>query len=123
MTTSGTGRNAGFTLIEILVVISLLVILIAALVANTLSVGQRAYVSANRTLFQRIDLAMGTYKDRVGFLPPDGLDGPYVSRENAELKLSACLYETLGRPLNVEKPAPGGRKVVERYRSPILRFR
>ena len=34
------GRRVGFTLIEILVVISLLVILIAALVANTIAVSQ-----------------------------------------------------------------------------------
>lgn len=71
LATSGlkTGRRAGFTLIEILVVISLLVILIAALVANTIAVGQRAYRDSTQTLFRRIDLGMGTYTDRVGFFP------------------------------------------------------
>ena len=128
MTTLVTGRRAGFTLIEILVVISLLVILIAVLVANTIAVGQRAFISSTKTLFRRIDLGMGTYTDRVGFFPPDGMDTTddgqeVVSREGIPIRSSACLYERLGRDLTVEKPAPGGRVVVERYSSPILRFR
>jgi type II secretory pathway pseudopilin PulG len=125
MTTSVTGSRTGFTLIEILVVISLLIILVAALVANTLSVGQRAYRSATETLFQRLDLSAGTYKDRVGFYPADGMDGQLgvESKEGRVIRSSACLYEFLGRPLRVEKVAPGGRKVVERYPSPILRLR
>jgi type II secretory pathway pseudopilin PulG len=108
---------------EILVVISLLIILIAAVVTSFISVGQRAYVDSTRTLLRRIELAVETYRDRAGFYPPDGLDGPVKSRFGADIYLSTCLYETLGLPLNVEKPAPGGRKVVERYSSPIVRFR
>ncbi len=123
MTISATGRQAAFTLIEILVVISLIIILVAALVVNVISVGQRAYISATKSLFQRIELGTGTYKDRTGFNPADGLDAPVTSRDDEPIQSSACLYEYLGRPLVIEKPAPGGRTVVERYPSAVLRFR
>jgi len=129
MTTSETGRRfrgrirLGFTLIEVLVVISLMVIIVAALVANTLSVGQRAYVKATESLFQRIDLAMGTYHDREGFYVPDGLDADYLSREGVQIRGSACLYECLGRSMIIAKVGPGGRKVYERYSSPAIRFK
>ncbi len=128
MMTSAIGERRGFTLVEILVVISLMTLIVTALVAATLNVGQRAYVAATQALFERIDLAAGGYKDLSGFYPPDGLDaaadgsdGTVKSREGRELRGAACLYEFLGRPLQIVKHGAGGKVVVERYDSTLLR--
>lgn len=121
MMTSATGERRGFTLVEILVVISLMTFLVTVLVTATLNVGQKAYVASTQVLFERIDLSIDRYRDLCGFCPPDGLDGPVVSREGKEIKSSACLYEYLGRPLQIAKLGTGGKVVVERYDSPVMR--
>jgi prepilin-type N-terminal cleavage/methylation domain-containing protein len=121
MTTSATGERRGFTLVEILVVITLITLLMTALVAATLNVGQRAYVSSTQILFERIDMSVDRYKDLSGFYPADGLDAPVTSREGKGIMASACLYEFVGRPLVIVKEGPGGKPVVERYDSPVMR--
>ena len=118
-TTSATGRRAGFTLVEVLVVMALLAVLIAAF-GGIMSRSEQAYIRSTEVLLRRLDLAIGRYRDLTGFHPPDGMDGPFLSAEGEELFYGACLYEVLGRPLIVRKVGPGGRLVVERYPSPIM---
>ncbi|HNR98791.1 MAG TPA: type II secretion system protein [Planctomycetota bacterium] len=122
MTISATGDRGGFTLLEILVVISLMTFLVTALVALTLNLSHRAYEASTRTLLDRIDLSIDKYKDLTGFCPPDGFDAPVTTREGGlEIRSAACLYEFLGRPLQVIKQGAGGKVVVERYDSPVMR--
>lgn len=122
MTTSATGDRRGFTLLEILVVISLMTFLVTALLALMLNVGQRAYVASTRALLERVDLSIDKYKDLSGFCPPDGFDAAMTAREGGiEIRSSACLYESLGRPLQIIKQGPGGKVIVERYDSPVMR--
>ncbi len=122
MTISATGDRRGFTLLEILVVISLMTFLVTALLALTLNLGQRAYVASTRAMLERVDLSIDKYRDLAGFCPPDGFDAAVTMREGSiEIRSSACLYECLGRPLQIIKQGPGGKVVVERYDSPVMR--
>lgn len=121
--TRGKGQTNGFTLIELLVVIFILTLLAAMMVPNIIYVGDQARSKATEALFERITMGVDKYKDLTGFFPEDGLDSPLKNKGGDPIMSSQCIYELLGRPLLIEKPAPGGRKIVERHNSPVLDFK
>lgn len=82
-------KKAGFTLIEVLMVVVILGILAAVVVPNIAGSGDKARVSATRTSIKAVALGVNMYRMEVGRLPQSlkalidddsssGWDGPYL---------------------------------------------
>jgi prepilin-type N-terminal cleavage/methylation domain-containing protein len=69
------GRS-GFTLVELLIVISILGLLVAVLLPNITGVSQAAKEDATQALFVRIDVACKTFVNKHGYYPPDNFQTP-----------------------------------------------
>lgn len=93
----GTGRATAFTLLEILVVISILGLLAALLVPSLLGARLQARQKAARAELEQIVLALGLYESKFGDYPPSDL-AAWGVREN-ELNagneaMTAALFTT-----------------------------
>lgn len=64
-------RRTGFTMIEMLVVISVIAILAGILLPTIAAVRTAAKTANTETLIQRIGLALETYKEQLDTYPPD----------------------------------------------------
>jgi len=80
--------EAGFTLVELTVVIMIIAILGAAVAGGVVYASRKAAVTATNALFQRLSIAINTYQQDYGAYPPDrnpafpgpgGWDGNYYS--------------------------------------------
>jgi len=93
-------RNKGFTLIEILIVISIITILSGMMVMGVSYIKQTARKEATRALIRRISIALNEYQLAYFAYPPS--DGQYTGSQN--------LYYYLGEPLELTQgynPATG----------------
>jgi len=98
MKRSSSGRNRGFTLIEVLLVLVILVVLASLAVVNVLSIQKRANINAAKVQIGLLNNALKTYAVDVGSFPspqiglqalqskpadladPDKWGGPYLDR-------------------------------------------
>jgi len=82
-------RKAGFTLVEILVVIGIISVLLGILVAClNRSPGPPAGTKAQ---LLRLSMALQSYRNEFHAFPPDGYDEPVIASNGRQLKGSACL--------------------------------
>ena len=84
------GRAAGFTLIEILVVIAILAILAGLVVSLAPAAAEKKIRSRAQALISELDLAIGSYRADLGFLPPDNPGNPKRPPLYYELKGSVA---------------------------------
>ncbi|MDF1662811.1 MAG: type II secretion system protein [Planctomycetota bacterium] len=104
---------AGFTIIEVLVVLGILVILTSFLVTHLTSLGKTARIKGTKGLLAKIEVALGLYADAFRDLPPDSFDPEgdkdYVYKDggvvlgkagavNASYKNTGCLIYFLCQP-------------------------
>ena len=70
-------RKAAFTLVELLVVVSVIALLAALLMPAIQSVQQTAKISATRTEVNQLQLALNMYFEAFGEYPPDSFSGTF----------------------------------------------
>jgi len=91
-------RPAGFTLIELMIVISIIAILAAMLFPAGAAIKRRAQFRKARTELIQLETAIGVYKSRNGYFPPDNRQNPALNPLYFELKgtkLTGSTYQTL----------------------------
>jgi len=64
-------RSAAFTLVELMIVVSIIAILAALIFPAFGHIKQRAAMTKARTELKQLESAIGSYKTRYGFFPPD----------------------------------------------------
>jgi prepilin-type N-terminal cleavage/methylation domain-containing protein len=74
MTRTQAIRRRGFTLIEMLVVISIIGILAGLIIAGAMVAIRKARVTSITTELSQMDMAMKNCRDKFGAYPPDGCD-------------------------------------------------
>lgn len=88
--------QSGYTLIEILTVIAIIVLLALLLVTTVQGLKDRAKREATNALIGQIDMALQNYHQAFGGYPPDRV----TLDDGRELCGSQCLVYFLGRPLD-----------------------
>lgn len=85
----------GFTLIELMIVIAVLVILMGLMGLAVGGIWAKAKGKNTEALIQRIDLATQGFQSKVGRLPNDGIDSTFKTRDGTPVQSSAALYAQL----------------------------
>ena len=96
-------RRRGFTLVEILVVLAIIVLLFSLVVLAAGTYYARAYRGATESLMLRLQDRLDSYRRITGEYPPDGIDYPVENDEGTTLQGSACIHYYLTRPIVVEE--------------------
>jgi prepilin-type N-terminal cleavage/methylation domain-containing protein len=102
----GAGQ-AGFTLVEILVVLAIIVLLFSMVTVSVGTFYASAYERSTRAMVLRLREFLDVYKRLTGAFPPDGLDSSVTNQDGIELKGSAALHHFLTQPV-VVKVVQGG---------------
>ena len=112
-------REAGFTLVEILIVMAIVGILASLVLLAMGTIQKQAKDKATNALVERLNLHISDYYRLSGKLPDDGNDTVF-ERKGIRLKGSAALYWQLTNPV-IEKVVVAG-EVIENDREPVARF-
>lgn len=91
-------RAAGFTLIEMLVVMAVIAILASLIFPVTRAVNRTKIKSRTRAEMEQIITAIETYKDKRGYYPPDNVLNPATKVVNAYT--NQLYYELVGTTLS-----------------------
>lgn len=123
-TTSATGdpapRGSGFTLIEIMIVISILVTLGAVFMVQIQSVMERTKIQSTRARLQKLALVLEEYRRINASYPPDGIDTEVRNSDGTAVKGSAALYHALSTSFEYREMAAGIPR--RRTHPPLLQF-
>jgi len=84
-------QTAGFTLIEVLTVVGILSLLIAAIVVVASGSAEKAAKKGTQGILNRLAMALESYHSEFQAYPPDGYDEPVIAPNGQRLKGSACL--------------------------------
>ncbi len=113
------GGNSGFTLIEILIVMSIIGILAGLVLIAMGSIQKTAKDRATEALVERLNLQIADYYRKRGSLPEDGHDTE-VKFRGKSLKGSAALYHQLTSDVFERTFIAGERR--EDRRDPVAKF-
>ena len=116
---SAPGGNSGFTLIEILIVMSIIGILAGLVLIAMGSIQKTAKDRATEALVERLTLQIADYYRKRGALPEDGHDTE-VKFRGKSLKGSAALYHQLTSDVFERTFIAGERR--EDRRDPVAKF-
>lgn len=106
-------NKSGFTMVELMVVISVIVVLMAMLAMSAGGLQRRANVAATDGLLQRTGLFIDSYHGKTGSYPADGIDRAVITEEGTPVQSGSALAFALTRPiLNREKLPTGEYRVV-----------
>lgn len=94
-------RNArsGFTMVEILIVVTIIAFIAGALVVAARGVMPRARDLATRSLIRKIDLACAQFRDDFGFYPPD--DWPILQGRDQQCYNSSYPIRATANPSGI----------------------
>lgn len=112
-------RSSGFTLIEILIVMSIIGVLAGMVLIAMGSIQKQAKDEATKALVERLNLYIADYYRKKGTLPEDGLDTA-VEIKGKVLKGSAALYHQLTSDV-FERTFIAG-EMQEDKREPVAKF-
>ncbi len=103
------GRRRGFTVIELLIAVSIVIFLVAILVMGLAGTKDKAYGKASKALIEQLKVAMQSYHAQFRDYPPDGYDqepnwtydaqGVRVGSPTRSVKGTAALVYFLCRPV------------------------
>ena len=116
---SAPGGNSGFTLIEILIVMSIIGILAGLVLIAMGSIQKTAKDRATEALVERLTLQIADYYRKRGALPEDGYDTE-VKFRGKSLKGSAALFHQLTSDIFERTFIAGERR--EDRRDPVAKF-
>ncbi|MDE0959460.1 MAG: hypothetical protein OSB09_01620 [Planctomycetota bacterium] len=106
---SGESQSAGFTMVELLVTISLIVFLMSMLAVGAGKYLETASVARTEALIARVSLLIDSYHSKVGAFPTDGLDGnDLITTDGSFLTGGAALTYTLTQPLILTRTMSNG---------------
>lgn len=71
------GKRTGFTLVELLVVISILAVLVTMAITGLPYIAKMSRTKSTQTLLYTIELAALTYYEQYNVYPPESLDGKF----------------------------------------------
>lgn len=95
MTDNGSKASAeakrGFTLIEVLTVVAIISLLIAAIIVVTGGAPDKARRTGTQGMINELEMALGRYYNEFKLYPPDGYDEAVSAPNGQQLKGSACL--------------------------------
>ncbi|HLU48025.1 MAG TPA: type II secretion system protein, partial [Planctomycetota bacterium] len=104
----------GFTLIEILLVVSILISLAAIVVVAGTTILQGTQERATRAQIERLALLIDEYRQITGTYPPDGIDSQVVNANGVALRSSAALYHALTSEIETRVMVGGIPRVVKK---------
>jgi prepilin-type N-terminal cleavage/methylation domain-containing protein len=125
--TSGTGKGGisrgrhGFTLVEIMVVMAILVMLFGLIAVSIGSLTNKAADKATSALIQKVQTYLDEYHRLTGHYPPDGIDSPVETDDGETIQGSACLYYFLARKSLLLREMHAGKKSIKEVK-PLGRF-
>ena len=108
----------GFTLLELLVVTTIILVLIATLVTATMGVRKSTKLKGTQRLIRQLNQAVSMYYDRYKVYPPDGHDFEVKVYDRA-IQGSQCLIYYLCVPQPKSVKGPDG-KAIFRPQDPLL---
>jgi len=115
--------HGGFTLVEIIVVMAIVVLLFGLVAVSLSQYLGRASKSATQALILRLEQHLDEYHRIQGSYPPDGIDSVVRTEDGEEIQGSACLYYfLLSRTPSVERRNVGG-KLSIREHAPVATFK
>lgn len=114
--TSGTGRrdrsrptsDGGFTMIELLVTISIIFFLFSILIVAAGPARERSKRKKSESLIAQVELVLGQYHSKMGHYPSDGIDETVETEDGTRLKSGAALTFAVRQPLRLFKKQPDG---------------
>ena len=106
-------RRAGFTLVELLLVITILGILGTVVVVNFGDVGGRARAETTRQSIAAIDQACEMYRMQVGRGYPKSLEDLTVGINDEEPLLKTFEYKVDGKKYTIRSAGPDGQMNTE----------
>ncbi|MBN1421279.1 MAG: type II secretion system protein [Planctomycetes bacterium] len=99
----------GFTMVEMLVVISILVLLMGLLITAAMRLVLSARIRATEALIHKLTLQLEEYHDKSGEYPADGLDQPVTdAKSGMTIYATACVLQALTQPLQLTRKGPAG---------------
>ena len=105
--------TAGFTMVELLVTISLIVFLMSMLAVGAGRYLENTSAKATEALIARIELNLQQYKGTTGSYPSDGLDGDdVITEDGTPLTGGAALTFALTQPMKLTREINGEVRVV-----------
>jgi len=113
-------HKPGFTLLEVLVAISLLLFLMGFLVACGRDTFHRSRVSSTQALVHEIDMGLNRYYADFGHYPPDSGFGMPIG---SSVSGSEVRYDSGTLWRNLSKPVIDDRNGFKRVRGPYVTFR
>ncbi len=125
MTATGPSLRAprgvrGFTMVEILVVVAIIVMLAGLVVVAAGSIREKMHVDASRAIIIKVRDRLEEYRSLTGSYPPDGYDSEVKNKEGTPIWGSACLYEFLTKEF--ESVSNVGGQVRRAKHEPLITF-
>ena len=100
---NGVSRGEGFTLVEILVVLAIIVLLFSLVTVNAASIFGKANLGATKAMVLRLETYLDSYRRTTGSYPPDGVDSPVRNEDGTSLYATSSVQYHLTRPIVVEE--------------------
>lgn len=117
-------QSAGFTMVELLVTIALIVFLMSMLAVGAGKYLESASVARTEALLARLSLLIDGYHSKVGAFPIDGLDGDdLITRDGTYLTGGAALTYRMTQPVIYTRTQPNGEIRVIGEEPPLGEFR
>jgi type II secretory pathway pseudopilin PulG len=110
----------GFTLIEVLTVVAIMMILFSMVVVAVSTIRRRMNRKATVALIHRLRLGLEEYKQITGSYPPDGYDKEVTNDDGEKIWGAACLYYFLTKELTEKSEVSG--QIRTRKHEPVMKF-